>query len=145
MTETTTTVADDGDDDRSPEMSRDREMGRSKEEWRTKFDLGQGKHRLAFRYFVAIDLFNGKKLESIVPLIRYCQVPYVSYTDYQLIDFSDDGFVSLLTENCNTKDDLRLPTNDRLLSQIKDVFAEGKDLYVTVMSAMGEEQICAIV
>lgn len=33
-----------------------------------------GKHRLAFRYFVAIDLFNGKKLESIVPLIRYCQV-----------------------------------------------------------------------
>lgn len=29
--------------------------------------------------------------------------------------------------------------------QIKDVFAEGKDLYVTVMSAMGEEQICAIV
>lgn len=28
--------------------------------------------------------------------------------------------------------------------QIKDGFAEGKDLVVTVMTAMGEEQICAL-
>lgn len=28
--------------------------------------------------------------------------------------------------------------------QIKDGFGEGKDLVVTVMSAMGEEQICAL-
>ncbi|KAE9465242.1 hypothetical protein C3L33_02850, partial [Rhododendron williamsianum] len=52
--------------------------------------------------------------------------------------------VSLLTENGNTKDDLRLPTDDTLLTQIKDGFGEGKDLVVTVMSAMGEEQICAL-
>ncbi|KAF5742077.1 eukaryotic translation initiation factor 5A [Tripterygium wilfordii] len=72
------------------------------------------------------------------------EVPHVNRTDYQLIDISKDGFVSLLTENGNTKDDLRLPTDDSLLSQIKDGFAEGKDLVVTVMSAMGEEQICAL-
>ncbi|RRT68491.1 hypothetical protein B296_00032479 [Ensete ventricosum] len=28
--------------------------------------------------------------------------------------------------------------------KLKDGFAEGKDLVVTVMSAMGEEQICAL-
>lgn len=28
--------------------------------------------------------------------------------------------------------------------QIRDGFADGKDLVVTVMSAMGEEQICAL-
>lgn len=28
--------------------------------------------------------------------------------------------------------------------QIKDGFGEGKDLVVSVMSAMGEEQICAL-
>jgi hypothetical protein len=28
--------------------------------------------------------------------------------------------------------------------QTKDGFAEGKDLIVTVMAAMGEEQICAL-
>ncbi|RVW97565.1 Eukaryotic translation initiation factor 5A [Vitis vinifera] len=95
-------------------------------------------------HFVGIDIFNGKKLEDIVPSSHNCDVPHVNRTDYQLIDISEDGFVSLLTENGNTKDDLRLPTDDNLLSQIKDGFADGKDLVVTVMSAMGEEQICAL-
>lgn len=31
-----------------------------------------------------------------------------------------------------------------LAIQLKDGFAEGKDLALTVMSAMGEEQICAV-
>lgn len=31
-----------------------------------------------------------------------------------------------------------------LMFQIKDGFGDGKDLVVTVMSAMGEEQICAL-
>ncbi|XP_040872540.1 uncharacterized protein [Glycine max] len=72
------------------------------------------------------------------------QVPHVNRTDYQLIDIAEDGFLSLLTENGNTKDDLKLPTDESLLTQIKDGFAEGKDLVVSVMSAMGEEQICAL-
>ncbi|KAK6151590.1 hypothetical protein DH2020_014225 [Rehmannia glutinosa] len=113
-----------------------------------------GKHGHAKCHFVAIDIFNGKKLEDIVPSSHNCDVPHVNRTDYQLIDISEDGFVSLLTENGNTKDDLRLPTDESLLSQcrtyvfhriqIKDGFEQGKDLVVSVMSAMGEEQICAL-
>ncbi|KAG6487349.1 hypothetical protein ZIOFF_055935 [Zingiber officinale] len=116
-----------------------------------------GKHGHAKCHFVAIDIFNGKKLEDIVPSSHNCDVPHVNRTDYQLIDISEDGFVSLLTENGNTKDDLKLPTDDNLLTQdyscanltplamqIKDGFAEGKDLVVSVMSAMGEEQICGL-
>ncbi|KAJ3706006.1 hypothetical protein LUZ61_009711 [Rhynchospora tenuis] len=103
-----------------------------------------GKHGHAKCHFVAIDIFTAKKLEDIVPSSHNCDVPHVNRTDYQLIDISEDGFVSLLTENGNTKDDLKLPTDESLLSQIKDGFAEGKDLVVSVMSAMGEEQICAI-
>ncbi|KAF2311262.1 hypothetical protein GH714_021269 [Hevea brasiliensis] len=103
-----------------------------------------GKHGHAKCHFVGIDIFNAKKLEDIVPSSHNCDVPHVTRTDYQLIDISEDGFVSLLTENGNTKDDLRLPTDENLLSQIKDGFAEGKDLVVTVMSSMGEEQICAL-
>ncbi|KAK1269976.1 hypothetical protein QJS04_geneDACA006888 [Acorus gramineus] len=103
-----------------------------------------GKHGHAKCHFVGIDIFNGKKLEDIVPSSHNCDVPHVNRTDYQLIDISEDGFVSLLTENGNTKDDLRLPTDESLLTQIKDGFGEGKDLVVTVMSAMGEEQICAL-
>ncbi|KAJ0527596.1 putative ribosomal protein L2, domain 2 [Helianthus annuus] len=92
-----------------------------------------GKHGHAKCHFVAIDIFNGKKLEDIVPSSHNCDVPHVSRADYQLIDISEDGF-----------DDLKLPTDDALLTQIKDGFAEGKDLVVSVMSAMGEEQICAL-
>ena len=187
-----------------------------------------GKHGHAKCHFVAIDIFNGKKLEDIVPSSHNCdvislqlsshvwfyssngtvfiilhisvllQVPHVNRTDYQLIDISEDGFVSfnhtftwcppssycplwifpfglplkvfktcllergfhtliknalfsspavvishnwnlavlvawrswvltdgyiilqvsLLTENGNTKDDLRLPTDDNLLTQV---------------------------
>ncbi|KAM0038750.1 putative ribosomal protein L2, domain 2 [Helianthus debilis subsp. tardiflorus] len=69
-----------------------------------------GKHGHGKCHFVAIDILNGKKLEDIVP--------HVSRTDYQLIDISEDGFVSLLTENGNTKDDLKLATDDALLTQI---------------------------
>ncbi|XP_048134992.1 mitotic checkpoint protein BUB3.3-like [Rhodamnia argentea] len=103
-----------------------------------------GKHGHAKCHFVGIDIFNGKKLEDIVPSSHNCDVPHVTRTDYQLIDISEDGFLSLLTENGSTKDDLRLPTDETLLAQIKDGFGEGKDLVVTAMSSMGEEQICAL-
>ncbi|KAG5225478.1 eukaryotic translation initiation factor 5A family protein [Salix suchowensis] len=95
-------------------------------------------------HFVVIDIFNGKKLEDIVPSSHNCDVPHVNHVDYQLIDISEDGFVSLLIENGNTKDDLRLPTDDSLPTQIKDGLGDGKDLVVSVMPAMGEEQICAL-
>nr|CAB3454936.1 unnamed protein product [Digitaria exilis] len=52
--------------------------------------------------------------------------------------------VSLLTSDGNTKDGLKLPTDEQLLKQIKDGFEEGKGLVLTVQSAMGEEQICAL-
>ena len=38
---------------------------------------------------------------------------------YQLIDIFGDSFVSLLTESRQTKDDLKLPTDDQLVAQIK--------------------------
>eukprot|EP00245_Coleochaete_scutata_P013941 TRINITY_DN5804_c0_g1_i1.p1 TRINITY_DN5804_c0_g1~~TRINITY_DN5804_c0_g1_i1.p1 ORF type:complete len:161 (+),score=44.91 TRINITY_DN5804_c0_g1_i1:163-645(+) len=103
-----------------------------------------GKHGHAKCHFVAIDVFTGKKLEDIVPSSHNCDVPHVNRTDYQLLDISEDGYVSLLTESGDTKDDLKLPSDTDLLGQIKNGFAEGKDLVLSVMSAMGEEQICAI-
>uniref|UniRef100_A0A803MNK6 Eukaryotic translation initiation factor 5A n=1 Tax=Chenopodium quinoa TaxID=63459 RepID=A0A803MNK6_CHEQI len=95
-----------------------------------------GKHGHAKCNFVGIDIFTGKKLEDIVP--------HVSRTDYQLLDITEDGFVSLLTDNGDTKDDLKLPTDEALHKQITEGFAEGKDMIVSVMSAMGEEQICGL-
>ncbi|PHT89094.1 Eukaryotic translation initiation factor 5A-1 [Capsicum annuum] len=73
---------------------------------------------------MVIDIFTGKNLEDIVPSSHNCDVPHVNRIDYQLIDIYEDGFVSCLTKNGNTKDELRLPTDDTLLAQVKDGFAE---------------------
>ncbi|XP_071727419.1 eukaryotic translation initiation factor 5A-like [Rutidosis leptorrhynchoides] len=95
-------------------------------------------------HFVAVDNCNGKKLEDIVPSSHNCDVSNPLYTDYHLIDICEDGSVILLTEKGDIKDDLKLPTDDARLTQIEDGLLMDKELVVTVMSAMGEEQICAI-
>ncbi|XP_010520711.1 PREDICTED: eukaryotic translation initiation factor 5A-5-like [Tarenaya hassleriana] len=85
------------------------------------------------------------QIRDIVPFSYNCDDPQVNHTDYPLIDISEDGFLlSLLTDNGNAKDDLRLPTDETLLRQIKSAFGDGKDLLVSVMSAMGEEHICGL-
>nr|Q9AXQ7.1 RecName: Full=Eukaryotic translation initiation factor 5A; Short=eIF-5A [Dianthus caryophyllus]AAG53645.1 eukaryotic translation initiation factor 5A [Dianthus caryophyllus] len=103
-----------------------------------------GKHGHAKCHFVAIDIFNGKKLEDIVPSSHNCDVPHVNRVDYQLLDITEDGFVSLLTDSGDTKDDLKLPADEALVKQMKEGFEAGKDLILSVMCAMGEEQICAV-
>lgn len=54
---------------------------------------------------------------------------------------TDDGFLSLMDDSGNTKDDVKLPEGE-VGERIKKMYEEGKDTNVTVMSAMGEE--CAV-
>ncbi|CAM9574458.1 unnamed protein product [Chrysoparadoxa australica] len=101
-----------------------------------------GKHGHAKANFTATDIFTGKKLEDIVPSTHNTSVPIVTRNEYTLLDISDDGFCSLLKDDGDTKDDLGLPTvPEGLAEEIKDKFDEGKNLVVTVMTAMGHEQI----
>ncbi|CAI9103086.1 OLC1v1001520C1 [Oldenlandia corymbosa var. corymbosa] len=53
-----------------------------------------GKHGHAKCHFVGIDIFSGKKLKDFVPSSYNCDVPHVNNADLQLIDISEDGFVS---------------------------------------------------
>ncbi|XP_071730530.1 eukaryotic translation initiation factor 5A-like [Rutidosis leptorrhynchoides] len=102
------------------------------------------KHGTPKYRFVAVDIFNLKTHEYVVPSYYDCDVPHVNITDYPLIDATKDGFVILLTENGNTKNDVKLPTECGLMTQIMDGFDMGKELVASVMSVMGEEHICAI-
>lgn len=101
-----------------------------------------GKHGHAKANFTAIDIFTGKKLEDIVPTSHSTSVPNVVRLEYQLLDISDDGFLSLLTADGDTKDDLKLPGfPEGFDEQLKADFEAGKSLSVTVMSAMGHDQV----
>ncbi|CAM9156228.1 unnamed protein product [Discosporangium mesarthrocarpum] len=103
-----------------------------------------GKHGHAKANFTATDIFSGKKLEDVIPSTHTTSVPVVKRNEYQLLDISDDGFCSLLTEEGDTKDDLKLPDfPEGFGNEIKTNFDEGKTLAVTVMAAMGHEQIVA--
>jgi len=64
-------------------------------------------------------------------------IPNVSRTEYQLVNV-DDGFLWLITQDGTSKDDVKVPDGD-LGKQIGDDFEAGKDLLVTIVSAMGEE------
>jgi translation initiation factor 5A len=99
-----------------------------------------GKHGHAKANIVAVDIFTGRKYEDVCPTSHNLDVPIVSRKEYQLIDVSSDGFVSLLTEDGNAKDDLKMPEGD-FGAQIRADFDAGKDILVTVQAACDEEQI----
>jgi len=96
-----------------------------------------GKHGHAKVHLVAIDIFTGKKLEDICPSTHNMDVPNVKRDEFQLVNI-DDGFLNLMTSDGTAKDDVKLPEGD-LGKDIQAGFDDGKDLLVTIISAMNEE------
>ncbi|KAK6346765.1 Eukaryotic translation initiation factor 5A [Orbilia brochopaga] len=101
-----------------------------------------GKHGHAKVHLVAIDIFTGKKLEDLCPSTHNMDVPNVRRTEYQLVNV-DDGFLNLIDTDGNSKDDVKLPEGD-LGNQIQSDFDAGKDLLITILTAMGEEAAVAV-
>ncbi|PAV90647.1 hypothetical protein WR25_12210 [Diploscapter pachys] len=101
-----------------------------------------GKHGHAKVHLVALDIFTNKKLEDICPSTHNMDVPVVKRKEYLLMDITDDGFCSLMDpESSDTKDDLKAPEGE-LSQQLKELLDKGEgDVYVTVVSACGEEAV----
>merc|ERR1711939_1130864 len=98
-----------------------------------------GKHGHAKVRLVAIDLFTGKKLEELCPSTHNMDVPNVTRKEYQLLDVSDDGFLSLMADDGETKDDVKVPDGE-VGEKIEKLFTtEEKDTNVIVLTAMGEQ------
>jgi len=97
-----------------------------------------GKHGHAKVHLIAIDIFTGKKLEDICPSTHNMDVPNVKRDEYQLINV-DDGFLNLMSQDGASKDDVKVPGEDIGEKLVAD-FEAGKDLLVTIVSAMNEEQ-----
>ncbi|PGH16818.1 eukaryotic translation initiation factor 5A [Helicocarpus griseus UAMH5409] len=98
-----------------------------------------GKHGHAKVHLVAIDIFTSKKLEDLCPSTHNMEVPNVSRREYQLLDITDDGFLSLMSEDGSTKDDVKIPDGE-VGDKINRLFKEEeKDTNVVVLTSMGEE------
>lgn len=98
-----------------------------------------GKHGHAKVHLVALDIFTGKKLEDLCPSTHNMDVPNVSRKEYQLLDISDDGFLSLMNDDGDMKEDVRMPDGE-IGEKIQRLFkTEEKDTNVIILTAMGEE------
>jgi len=102
-----------------------------------------GKHGHAKVHLVGIDIFTQKKYEDICPSTHNMEVPNVSRKDYQVTDIADDGFITLMNDSGEQKEDLKLPDGD-LGKEIKTKFENGDEIMVTVITAMGEEAVIAL-
>ena len=105
-----------------------------------------GKHGHAKANITGIDIFTGKKYEDSCPTSHNVEVPVISRNEYQVLNVTDDGQVSLLLDSGETKDDLDLPKDtegneEEVSKTVRQLFDDGKSILVTVVGACGVEKI----
>ena len=104
-----------------------------------------GKHGSAKCNFTALDIFTGKKYEEIAPSSETVHVPVVKRVEYALVDISEDDFVSLMDDEGNMREDIKLPeTPEGFSREIRTKFEGGKSYTVIVLGSMNHEQIMSI-
>ncbi|TRY79083.1 hypothetical protein TCAL_05912 [Tigriopus californicus] len=101
-----------------------------------------GKHGHAKVHMVGLDIFSNRKYEDICPSTHNMDVPNITRRDYQLLDVSDDDYLSLMDDGGNTRDDLKVPDGD-IGAEIRSSIEEGRDILCTVLMACGEEAVVA--
>jgi len=100
-----------------------------------------GKHGHAKVHMVALDIFTGRKYEDICPSTHNMDVPNVKRKDLQLIGM-EDGFLSLMDDGGDTRDDLKCPEGD-IGDEIRAAVDSDRDILCTVLTACGEEVVIA--
>ncbi|KAF0979781.1 hypothetical protein FDP41_000934 [Naegleria fowleri] len=99
-----------------------------------------GKHGSAKMHLVGIDLFTGKKYEVVAPTSANIDAPYVAKKEYPLMDVSEDGYLTVLTDTGDERCDIQVQ-NSELLNRIKSAFGEDQEVRIMTISAMGMEQV----
>ena len=100
-----------------------------------------GKHGSAKCNFTAIDLFTGDKKEAISPGHANVDVPFVNRVEYTVLDIDDSGFFSLMAnESGDMREDIRCP-EDGEGEKARNMFNDGKEVMVTILTAIGEDKL----
>jgi len=103
-----------------------------------------GKHGHAKVNLVGIDIFDGKKYEDMSPSTHNMEVPNVKRLEYNLIDVTEEGYLSLMDDGGEIRDDLHCNGNPDLLEEIRKKFDAGDEMMISVLAAMGKEMPMAI-
>ncbi len=115
----------------------------------TNFDTAKvGKHGSAKAMITGVDIFSGQKLECTYSTGDTVEAPNTKRTELQLVNIDDEGFMTLLMENGETKEDLKVPEDEHLrevAKRIQSLFEESdREVLVTVLGALGVEKAVAV-
>ena len=100
-----------------------------------------GKHGHAKAHFVGVDIFTGKKIEDMCPTSHNMEDPNISRIEYSLLDITNDGYISIMDDDGNSRDDLNLPNDETIAFEMKKHFEKGDEIMVTVIGAMEQEVV----
>ncbi len=96
-----------------------------------------GKHGHAKAHFIGTDVFTGKKYEEVCPTTHTMWQPILEKKEYVVADI-DEEYFSLLNDNGDTKDDLRVFEGD-MFNKIQKHFYKDNEVIVCILS-WGEEE-----
>ena len=107
-----------------------------------------GKHGSAKAMITGIDIFTSNKYECTFSTGDNVDAPVMKRKEYTVINIEDDGFLSLMDEAGEIKEDIKLPEDEWLkdvVDKIRDIFNTGsKECLVAVVSAMEQEKIISV-
>merc|ERR1719230_984491 len=78
-----------------------------------------GKHGHAKCKFTAIDIFDGTKHEMVETSTHNVTIPNVTRTEFTCMDVDDDGFMTLMDAEGNTRDDIKLPDEGSFFEKVR--------------------------
>lgn len=102
-----------------------------------------GKHGHAKVHLTGLDIFTQKKYEDICPSTHNMDVPNVTRKDYQVIDLEADGYLTLMDDGGDTRQDLKAPEGE-LGKDIERKVNAQESFMVSVMKAVDDEQVVGI-
>jgi len=92
-----------------------------------------GKHGHAKCHFHGSDVFTDKKYEDICPSTHMMSQPVLDRIEYDLVNIDDDGYLSLMSKDAVSKNDLALPETE-MANEIREKFDSGISLILIVLS-----------
>ncbi|TNV76705.1 hypothetical protein FGO68_gene7444 [Halteria grandinella] len=107
-----------------------------------------GKHGAAKAMVTGIDIFSSNKYECTFSTGENVDAPVVERKEFTLNFIDDEGFMALMTEQGDIKEDLKLPEEEWLkdvVEKARAILEEGKkECLVTIVSAMGQEKLISV-
>jgi len=103
-----------------------------------------GKHGHAKVNMTGIDIFDGKKYEDMSPSTHNMEVPIVVRKEYNLVDVTEEGYLSLMEDSGDVRDDLHCNHNQDLLDEIRKKWDAGEEMMISVIKALDREMPLAI-